>query len=110
MAPKSCKTGNCYEPNEMPTTNYKKGQKNKAFEVKSKRSMSVGELDKRSKQRHLSYADNGSNNRMLGSATVLDNRKDDKRTTYSRILHFCRKLKGSFSKFYSQFLWCFTKI
>lgn len=96
MAPK---LDNWNESTEMRTTD-KKYQKNKIFEGRTKRSMSVGELEKRSKQRNCSLIDDGTNKITMGSATILPTKektknKSSKKSTYSRFLHFCRKLRGT---------------
>lgn len=96
MAPKLDKPTNWNEPTEITD---KKFQRNKIIE-RSKRSMSVGELEKRSKQRNCSLIDDGSNKLTMGSATVLPTKEkiksDNKKTsTYSRFIHFCRKLRCS---------------
>lgn len=79
----------------------KKFQKNQAFELKKKRSMSVGELEKRSKPRSCSLADGyDANRRSLGSEAALETVDKQggrvrKTSTYARFLHFCRKFKFS---------------
>lgn len=99
MAPKftAARAGDAL-PSAVPA-----GGKSREFTRKSKRSMSVGELEKRSKPRTCSLADDfGDNRRTLGSETALHtaaaaaaNKRERKTSTYARFMHFCRKFRHS---------------